>query len=143
MAYSSPAIRISDNKYVMDSRKIADVLEHAHPSPSLHLDSPLLEKVEELVTQCTTAMIPVFLPRVPRVLLNPPSAEYFERTRAARFGMNLSQLEEEKGGERAWGAAEPKWKELGDLLKAEGGPFFMGKTGRCIGGFHSFREFGG
>lgn len=139
MAYSSPAIRISD-KYVMDSRKIADVLEHEHPSPSLHLDSPILEKVEELVPQCTTAMIPVFLPRVPRVLLNPPSAEYFERTRAARFGMGLSQLEKEKGGEQAWTAAEPKWKELGDLLKAEGGPFFMGKTGRYIGSVHSFQR---
>ena len=47
--------------------------------------------------------------------------------------MTLSQLEKEKGGEGAWKAAEPKWKELGTLLKAEGGPFFMGKTGKHVG----------
>lgn len=117
----------------MDSRKIADVLEKEYPSPPLHLDSPIVKKVEELAPQCITTLGPVFLPRVPRCVLNPPSVEYFERTRAARFGMPLSQLEKEKGGESAWKAAEPKWKELGTLLKAEGGPFFMGKTGRHIG----------
>lgn len=131
-AYTSPTIRISD-KYVMDSRKIADVLEEEKPSPSLHLDSPVLKKVEELVPQCITQIAPVFIPRAPRYALNPPSAEYFERTRMAKFAMPLSQLEKEKGGESAWKAAEPQWKELGALLKAEGGPFFMGKTGKHIG----------
>ena len=129
--YTSPAIRISD-KHVMDSRKIADVLEMEHPFPSLHLDSPILKKVEELAPQCIMSLGPVFLPKIPGVL-NPPSAEYFERTRAISFGMTLTQFEKEKGGETAWGVAEPKWKELGTLLKAEGGPFFMGKTGRHIG----------
>lgn len=54
--------------------------------------------------------------------------------------MPLSQVEKEKGGESAWEAAEPKWKELGALLKAEGGPFFMGKTGEHIGSLLSFRR---
>lgn len=138
-AYTSPTIRISD-KYVMDSRKIADVLEKEYPSPSLHLDSPILKKVEELAPQCITALVPVYIPRAPRYVLNPPSAEYFERTRAARFGMPLSQLENEKGGESAWKIAEPKWKELGSLLKAEGGPFFMGKTGMHIGSLLTFQR---
>ena len=126
--YTSPAICISD-KYVMDSRKIADVLEKAYPSPPLHLDSPILKKVEELVPQCVRSLGPLFLPRVPQNVLNPRSAEYFRRTRSERLGMDLSQLEKEKGGEKAWKVVEPKWKELGSLLKAEGGPFFMGKTG--------------
>lgn len=130
-AYASPTIRVSD-KYVMDSRKIVDVLEMEHPSPSLHLDSPILKSVEELAPECITLLGPAFMPLVPGVL-NPPSVEYFERTRATRFGMTLAQLEKERGGESAWKAAEPKWKELGALLKAEGGPFFMGKTGRHIG----------
>lgn len=127
-AYTSPTIRVSD-KYVMESRKIADVLEREYPSPPLHLDSPILKKVEELAPECIMSIGPILLPRVPRQFLNPPSAEYFERTRAEKFGMTLSQLEVERGGESAWKAAEPKWKELGALLKAEGGPFFMGKTG--------------
>lgn len=140
-AYTCPTIRISD-KYVMDSRKIADVLEKEHPSPSLHLDSPILKKVEELAPQCIAPIAPIFLPRVPRFALNPRSAEYFERTREAAFGMTLSQLEKEKGGESAWKAAEPKWKELGNLLKAEGGPFFMGKTGRHTEALKPRRELG-
>ena len=127
-AYTSPAIRLGD-KYIMDSRKIADALEQAHPSPSLHLDSPILQKVEELMTGCIMPIAPVLLPLVPRFRLGPASVEYFERTRAERFGMPLSQFEKEKGGEGAWKVAEPKWKEMGELLKAEGGPFFMGKTG--------------
>ena len=128
MKYTSPAIRIADN-YTMDSHNIAAALEKAHPSPSLHLDSDIVKKVQALVPECITPLAPVFLPRIPRLLLNPPSAEYFERTREVRFGMPLSQLEKEKGGESAWEAAEVKWRELGALLKAEGGPFFMGKTG--------------
>ena len=127
--YSSPAICIS-GKYIMDSRKIADALEKEYPSPSLHLDSPILKKVEELVPECIGTLLPVILPRVPRVVLSPRSAEYFSRDRAEHFGMDLSQLEKEKGGDSAWKAAEPKWKELGTLLNAEGGPFFMGKTGK-------------
>ena len=114
----------------MDSRKIADVLEKEYPSPPLHLDSPILKKVQELGPQCVEPLRPVFVPRVPRSVLNPPSVEYFTRTRVARLGMSLDQFEKEKGGDSAWKAAEPKWKELGKLLKAEGGPFFMGKTGK-------------
>lgn len=145
-AYSCPTIRISD-KYVMDSRKIANVLEKEHPLPSLHLDSPVLKKVEELAPQCVMPIGPVFMPRIPRVVLNPRSAEYFEHTREERFGMTLSQLEKEKGGESAWKAAEPKWKELGTLLKAKGGPFFMGKTVSyadliVVGALHCFTLLG-
>ena len=128
-AYTCPAIRISD-KYVMDSRKIADVLEKEYPSPPLHLDSPIVKKVEELFPQCIRPLRPVFLPKVARTVLSPRSAEYFSRTRAELSGMDLWQLEKEKGGESAWQACESKWKELGTLLKAEGGPFFMGKTGK-------------
>ena len=127
--YTSPAIRISD-KYIMDSLKIVAVLEKEYPSPPLHLDLDVVKKVEELVPECIWPLRAVFVPKVSRMLLNPRSAEYFERTRAVSFGMPLAQLEKEKGGESAWKAAEPKWKELGDVLKAEGGPFFMGKTGK-------------
>lgn len=127
-AYASPAIRVS-GKYVMDSRNIADVLEEKYPSPPLHLDSPIVKQVEGLVPECIIPLRPVYIPRVPRSVLNPPSAEYFHRTRTEASGMDLSQLEKEKGGDSAWKAAEPKWKELGALLEVEEGPFFMGKTG--------------
>jgi len=71
----------------------------------------------------------VAIPKIPRNLLNPPSAEYLDRTRLARFGMSLPQLEKETGGDSAWEAAKPALKELGAILRAEGGPFVLGKTG--------------
>ncbi len=137
--YTSPTIRISD-KYVMDSRKIADVLEKEYSSPPLYLDSPILQKVEELVPQCLTPLVPYLMPKVARYQQSSRSAEYLERLLAARYGMPLTQLEKEKGGESAWKAAEPKWKELGTLLKAQGGPFFMGKTGKHIRSLHSLQR---
>lgn len=64
---------------------------------------------------------------MPSNLLNPPSKEYFERTREARLGMSLEQLAKESGGEEAWLAAVPGLKELGALIKGNGGPFVMGE----------------
>lgn len=114
----------------MDSRKIAAELERLHPQPPLHLDSPLLPKVQELIAQGIAPLRGVVYPKIPRKLLNPPSKEYFERTRAVRFGMPLPQLEKELGGDGAWEGAEPAMKELGAILRAEGGPFVLGKTGK-------------
>ena len=70
----------------------------------------------------------VVLPKVARNLLNPPSAEYFERTRQEKFGMPLAQLEREKGGESAFEEAEPGFKKVGEMLREKGGPFFLGET---------------
>ena len=69
------------------------------------------------------------MPPIPRNLLNTASVEYFERTREARFGMPLSQFEKEHGGDKAWEEATPAFKEVGDMLRANGGPFLLGKTG--------------
>lgn len=112
----------------MDSRAIASALESAHPHPSLHLDSPILPRVEAQMLKIFPLIFPVIAPRVPSVLLNPVSAEYFERTRAERFGMkDLAQLEREKGGEVAWKALEEPVREMAAILKENGGPFFLGK----------------
>lgn len=114
----------------MDSRKIADELEKQYPEPSLHLDAPILPKVEAVFLNLFKSLAPDMLPQIPRTLLNAASAEYFERTREVRFGMPLSQLEKEEGGDKAWEKAEPLFKELGDWLRANGGPFLLGKTGK-------------
>lgn len=130
--YTLPTIRIGSDKYVMDSHKIAIEVEQLHPLPPLYLDSPMLPKVQELLKQGVSPLRGVLMPNIPRNLLNPRSAEYFEETRSVRFGMPLSQLEKEQGGESAWTAAEPAMKELGALLRAEGGPFVLGKTGESL-----------
>ncbi|KAL8790229.1 MAG: hypothetical protein Q9195_006452 [Heterodermia aff. obscurata] len=126
--YTIPALQLPDGTHMMDSRKIATELEHRYPSPSLRLDSPVLEKVEGLIQRLTAPLVGVFMPKVPMAVLNPPSAEYFERTRAKRFGKTLSELGKDSDEETAWAQVEPALKEMGDILKAEGGPFALGKT---------------
>lgn len=126
--YTIPAVQLPDGTYMMDSREIATELEHRYPSPSLRLDSPVLKKVEGLITRLREPLVGVFIPKVPAGLLNPPSAEYFERTRAERFGKSLSEMGRDSDKEKAWAQFEPLLKEMGDILKAEGGPFALGKT---------------
>ena len=126
--YTIPAVQLPDGTYMMDSRKIATEIEQRYPSPSLRLDSPILKTVEGLIPQLTTPLIGVFMPKVPMGLLNPPSAEYYERTREKRFGKTLRELGRDSDEEKAWAQVEPPLKELGDILKAKGGPFTLGKT---------------
>ena len=116
----------------MDSRKIATELERRYPSPPLHLDSPVLPKIEALIPKILAAMRGAILPKIPGALLNPPSVEYFERTRAERFGKPLAQVARESSEEKAWMDVEPVLKEIGSFLRAEGGPFVLGETGECF-----------
>lgn len=113
----------------MDSKSIATALEEEFPQPSLHLDSPILPQVEQVLLRAFMALAPDFLPEVPKKLLNPVSAEYFGRTRAERFGGPLEEVQQNKGGQVAWDAAEPHLLQLAAILKENGGPFCMGDTG--------------
>ena len=126
--YTIPTIRDATGKYIVDSRAIATELEKQYPEPSLHLDSPKLEKMEELFMKAITGLRAVFLPPVPRNLLREPSREYFERTREEKYGMPLARFEKEMGGDKAWEEARPYLNAIGDLLREEGGPFVLGET---------------
>ena len=134
--YTIPTIRDANGRYIMDSRKIAFELEKQYPEPSLHLESPVLPKVEACVLKAVTPLRAAFMPPIPRNLLNTASIEYFERTREARFGMPLRQWEKEHGGDKAWEEVTPALKEAGDMLRANGGPFLLGKTGRVAFSFN-------
>ncbi|OQE38924.1 hypothetical protein PENCOP_c007G03622 [Penicillium coprophilum] len=127
-AYSIPTIACPDGTYIMDSRKIADSIERQVPLPSLHLDSVYLEKIERVWVQYMNAFAPIFIPLVPKRILNEESLEYWYTTREAMVGMSLDQFEKEKGGVRAWNEVEPVLREVTALLKENEGPFFMGKT---------------
>ena len=127
--YTIPAIRLPDGTSVMDSRKIATKIEKLYPSPSLLLDSPVLPQVEALIPKAI--MLPlrgVIMPKIPRNLLNDPSAAYFEKTRGESFGCPLPELEKKTPEDEAWKEAEPGIKEMGNLLKKQSGPFFLGQT---------------
>jgi len=72
---------------------------------------------------------PQLHPKIPRRILNKESAEYFYRTREVRFGMPLEQLEREKATEQNWVDVKGPAEEVAELLKKNGGPFFLGDTG--------------
>ena len=67
---------------------------------------------------------------MPAQLLNPPSAEYFKRTREQRFNTTLEALRDDPqhGGAKAWEAAKPHIEALAALYREDtAGPFLRGK----------------
>ncbi|KAL2066015.1 hypothetical protein VTL71DRAFT_2086 [Oculimacula yallundae] len=126
--YTIPAAQFPDGTYIMDSKPIADRLEKDYPTPSLHLDSPILQEVYPAMGKVGGHLHAVWKPRVPINLLSERSSEYFHRTREQQLGKPLAQFMEEEGGEEAWIAALPAIKELGELVKRNGGPYVLGKT---------------
>ena len=127
--YSAPAAKFPDGKWIMDSRKIAEALDKAQPMPTLHTErGDVIDKTQAAVLELFGHLRPEVMPRVPPMLLNPRSAEYFEETRAKRFGMPLSELAKSEGsGEAAWKNAEPSIKKLADILKEKKGNFVLGE----------------
>jgi hypothetical protein len=116
----------------MHSRTIVARLEELHPEPSLHLDSPILEKLYKIQAKHVMPLYGFWIPLVSANLLNPRSKEYFDRTREEDEGMPLPELlaKTEKREEEAWEDARGGLRELGALLDENAdGPFFMGDIG--------------
>ncbi len=108
----------------MESRSIARAIDALHPSPPVHLDSPILPRLEELMRRLVPAMYPVFIPRVPEEILADASVPYWVQTRSSWFGP-LERLKQ--GEEKAWDAMGPILREVTGLLgEVGGGVFFMG-----------------
>lgn len=118
-----------DGSYIMDSRKIAHVLEALKPEPSLQLDSGYVERMQAAVSNITDSLSPILIPRVPDLLLNESSGTYFRETRAKLFGMALEEFANSEGsGEIAWKNAAAGIKELRTILREHpDGPFVLGK----------------
>ncbi|KAK1138686.1 hypothetical protein N8T08_002077 [Aspergillus melleus] len=126
--YTIPTVALPNGKYIMDSRKITEHLEEAHPQPSLRLDSPYLSKAEDLWKRYITALRPVFIPQIPKRLLNDASIDYWCTTRERIFDMPVDQLEKELGGERGWNETTAVIQEATALLSENKGPFFEGEV---------------
>ncbi|KAL5113750.1 hypothetical protein ACEQ8H_008362 [Pleosporales sp. CAS-2024a] len=124
--YSSPAVKLPNGTYLMDSWPIAHKLEELYPTPSLHLHDPIVVTVRDQTSKIMTPLTGFTITRVPRNLLNPRSAEYFESTRKVRFGMPLSEVEEKWGTDEYWEEARGPVMQLVEWLKEGGGPYFLG-----------------
>ena len=111
----------------MDSNKIARQIEKDHPTPSLHLDSPVLPRLRDTILPIVGPLAPEYYPKVARSVLNPPSQEYFNKTRAESVGMPLTEFEK-LGGDKAWEEAKMPILNFAELIRAQGGPYVLGKT---------------
>jgi glutathione S-transferase len=130
--YTCPSIIDKVTKTaVTDSYKITEYLDKQYP------DSPrAIPKGTEALQaafydqfwQLVGPVFPFILPHVP-ALLNPPSAEYFEKSRAAYFGKPLSELAP-KGEEAVekWKKVQEAFDTLHGWLSKSSGPYFMGET---------------
>ncbi|RYO82489.1 hypothetical protein DL766_006324 [Monosporascus sp. MC13-8B] len=126
--YTIPTVVMPNGDYIMDSFEIAQALEKAFPTPSLHLESPYLEKLSAVMPDTMGALVGIFVPLIPERLLNEASKPYWYEKREAKVGMPLDRLAREKGGDEAWKAAEPHLRKVTALLGENAdGPFFMGK----------------
>ncbi len=113
----------------MDSTIIASKLESLHPTPSLHLDNGLHNKVGPLIGKAIGPLLPVFMPRIGRDRIVESNYDWFQVARAKMFGMPLDEWEKTRGGEQAWQAARPGLQELKAFLKeskVDDGPFVQG-----------------
>jgi len=128
--FTIPAVRFPDGSYLMDSMPIAKALESAHPIPSLHLDYEELQVVIKNTGAIANSTRPNWMAKVPRDVLQPRCAEYFEKTRSGRFGMSLDQWEKKNSSDELWETVKAPAKLLGDILRKSGGPFYMGTTGK-------------
>jgi hypothetical protein len=126
--YSSPAIKYADGTYQMDSWPIAHELERRYPSPSLHLDDPVVVQIRDQIASVVMPILPLIMPKVAS-LLNERSKPYFYETREQAMGVPLQEFEKNPPAD-CWEKAAGPAKEVGDLLRKHDGPFFLGKTGK-------------
>lgn len=122
----------------MDSLPIAQALLKLHPAPELEVDSPDVAKVQQALMSAMPHLSPIYIPSVPETYLNPPSEEYFRRTREERFGKPLGELRKDggEGGREAWGKGKEglgkvaevyrSWRREEQEVKGEEGPFLGG-----------------
>lgn len=128
--YTIPAIRLN-GRHSMDSYAIAPLVESAHPTPSVHLTDPIVQRVRANVGRWSEPLRPVWTPQVP-ALLNPPSEEYFNRTRSAAMGRPLSEIKAEVDAgspivDQKWEEVRPAIEEAVAMLRENSaGPFFLG-----------------
>ncbi|KAK6440252.1 hypothetical protein LTR95_003517 [Oleoguttula sp. CCFEE 5521] len=127
--YSVPAIHhLPSNKYIMDSDAISKLLESTYPKPSIQLSSDLGTKIEAHGRAFLGPVLSITVP--PREIdhLSPRAAEFFRRTREARWGRTLESLIEGDNEEQAWAAAHEGLKEQDKLIKTHRaeGPFVLG-----------------
>ncbi|KAI0405885.1 putative glutathione S-transferase [Xylaria palmicola] len=146
--FTVPTIKMPDGRYIMDSWEIAEELERLHPSPALHLDSPLRRRLLDELSPAFEHLRAELVLGVPGRLLKEVNHAYWRETRTQWIGMPLEQYQREKGGAVAYEAAAPYLRRITALLREnDGGVFFLGKDISYVDFTHAgfllmFRQLG-
>ena len=128
--YTLPAIHDpSTGKYVSDSLAIAQYLETTYPAtPKLFPDNTLGLQTAFIYAyrhQMTSMWQFAYAPECS--MLNPPSAEYFRRTREEMFGRSLEDLVPQgEKGEAEWAKFRAGLGRVDGWYAKTGGPFLLG-----------------
>lgn len=117
-----------DGSYVMDSYKIADIIEEKHPEPSLALNTPVQLRFRNIMINFMGQLTPIYVPGVAQRILGKESLDFFHTTRQEDVGMPLDDYRKQKGP-GAFERAEPFAREMTALLnETSSGPYFLGDT---------------
>lgn len=128
--YTIPTIRQPNGTYIMDSRVIATALEAEYPTPSLYLDVPVLAEVEGLIGATLGPLLPIFLVRVPDVLLADASVPYWMETRKAYTGgLDVREFAAQADMDKVWQDVEAGFGKVTEVLNRMDGPFFGREVG--------------
>jgi glutathione S-transferase len=88
----------------------------------------VLAKLEGIMPRLMPLLAPIYIPRVPRDLLNDASVPHWMSTRPKWIGMSVEEFERRNPAQGAWDKAEGVIHEVTEMLKEdESGPFFLGK----------------
>lgn len=128
--YTVPAIKFPNGTAIMDSANIALKLEELQPEPGLHLENGLHDELMKVFGAMMMPLMAICYPCIQRNILLPETVRGWTAKKEANFGMSLQELEETKGGEKAWEAAQPGLEMMRRFLrekKRDEGPFVEGK----------------
>ena len=126
--FTLPALQMPDGSYVMDSYKIADIIERKYPEPSLPLNTPTQLRFREILIKLMEELTPIYVPGVAQNILGDASLDFFHTTRQEDIGMPLYDYKKQHGP-GAFRRAEPFAREMTSLLnETSSGPYFLGDT---------------
>ncbi|KIK53439.1 hypothetical protein GYMLUDRAFT_49327 [Collybiopsis luxurians FD-317 M1] len=136
--YTLPVIHDSATEAVVsDSFSIAQYLDDKYPSPPLFPNGTHAFHAtfyDLFSTRIIEPIIQFFVPNIPSVL-NPPSEEYFRRTRKEAYGMELERvLPGPERGEKEWQKVEESFGTLSKGMR-KSDVLIMGGETPCFADF--------
>ncbi|EHK20854.1 uncharacterized protein TRIVIDRAFT_77999 [Trichoderma virens Gv29-8] len=125
--FTLPAIQMPDDSYVMDSYKIADIIEEKYPEPKVLLNTPVQARFRNSMIKFMEELTPIYVPGVAQKILGEESLDFFHTTRQEDVGMPLYDYGKQNSP-GAFERAEPFAREITALLNETSGPYFLGDT---------------